>query len=99
MTTRAGFRKRLRVCVVVLAVLLELVLARQLSPNVSTTVYGGNGQQSPLVVLRAGSSGVDEALPPSELGIFAEDPGWAFKVSRASCQWCQLCIYREPQGS
>lgn len=81
-----GSKSTLKACTLLLGIFLELAVARQLSPNVSTTVYADNGQQSPLVVLRPSTSGVDEALPPSELGIFAEDPRWAFKVRKDRCQ-------------
>eukprot|EP00752_Nemacystus_decipiens_P004605 g4204.t1 len=79
MKLREGLRNVLGVGSFPLVTFLKLTGARQLSPNVSTTVYD-NGQQSPLVVLRAGSSGTDAALPRPELEIFAEDPSWTFKV-------------------
>lgn len=90
MILRGGLWTSLKVCAVLLVGFLELSAALLLSANVSTTVYG-DGQQSPVVVLRAGSSGIFEALSPSELGIFAEDPSWASKVGHA----CILFLYHQ----
>lgn len=86
MILRAGSRITSGACILLLVVVLELATARQLSPNVSATVFGDDEPQFPLVLLRAGSSSGDGALPPAELGIFAEDPSWAFKVGQARCQ-------------
>lgn len=92
MRRRARSRNTPGYCVVLVVILMELATARQRSPVVSTTVYRKDGQQSPLIVLRAGSSVGDEGPPHSELEIYAEDPSWASKVSWARRQYNSSAI-------
>lgn len=66
-----------------LALITALRAGRSLTPNVSTTAFGRNGQhrQPPLAVLRAGASGGgSQSLP--DLEVLSEDPDWAHKVRR-----------------
>lgn len=75
------------------AVVLTRAMGRRISPNVSTTVFAGDGIHSrpPLAVLRAAIPDGHGASLPSELKIFAEDPKWASQVNcGCGCCCCRL---------
>lgn len=68
---------------ILLALVPAVATAREISPSISSSIFDRSGHQSqpPLAVLRIGGpSGGDQAVPPPELEIFAEDPRWAYKV-------------------
>lgn len=77
----------------------HVVRSRRLSPDVSTTIFAGDGMYSkpPLAVLRTATPDDGGPSLPSELKIFAEDPKWASQVGhRAATNCCvrglALCV-------
>ena len=69
----------------------HVVRSRRLAPDVSTTIFAGDGMYSkpPLAVLRTATPDDGGPSLPSELKIFAEDPKWASQVGhRAATNRC-----------
>lgn len=76
---------------VAVGVLPHVVRSRRLAPDVSTTIFAGDGMYSkpPLAVLRTATPDDGGPSLPSELKIFAEDPKWASQVGhRAATNRC-----------